>query len=490
MKGFGDLPYKNKGVFMKKLLSVFAAVLTVLPFVIIPEARAVSFPLKEAIVSESAMLINLDCDTVVHEKNADVKQMPGPLVNIMTAVIVLEECNDKKIDRSEEITLDPDVYTHIYDTMNKNGYSNDLPRVDLYDGDVLTVEDLLYCMMLTSSVEASETLAYHSGGKKVSAFVEKMNAKASEIGMTSTNFKNPTGMFDKDQYTTARDMAKLTQYALKVPGFKEIATTYNYAPKVPNPKTHPKSQNWSWTNSNLMMDSNDDHYYMGASGIKTGNLVNAGRNIVVMASKDGNTYLAILLKSPINDLDGNPKFFHIEDAISVFDWAFKHFSYQTILADTAEVGELKVDLADGNDYVLVRPKEEFSLLWNDEVDVSLIKKDKIVWDKKELRAPVKKGDKLGMLTLEYSGEELGTVEIVAVSDVKRSKSKYNFEAIKKFPKSDWFKNALKISAVLCLIYIMVCVYAWLLFKKKGKPLKPIYAVPKMEKKKKKNNNSK
>ena len=156
---------------MKRLLSVIAAVVMLLPFVYIPEAKAVNFPLKTPIQSESAMLINLDADIVIHEKNADVKQMPGPLVNIMTAVIVLEECKDL----NQELTLEPEIYQNVYESLNAHDYSEDLPSCDIKDGDVLTVTDLLYCMMLTSSVEAAETLAYHVGGKNTAAFVEKMN---------------------------------------------------------------------------------------------------------------------------------------------------------------------------------------------------------------------------------------------------------------------------------------------------------------------------
>ena len=126
------------------------------------------------------------------------------------------------------------------------------------------------------------------------------------------------------------------------------------------------------------------------------------------------------------------------------------------------------------------------MLWYDEVDISLIKKDKITWYKSSLSAPVKKGDVLGEVTLEYSGEKLGTIELVAVSDVERSKSKYNIEVIKRFPKSTWFRNAFIISLILCLLYIIICVYAWVVYKSKAKPMKPIYAVPKMDKKKKKN----
>lgn len=467
---------------MKKFLSAVAAAVLLLPFVYIPKASAINFPLKTPIQSESAVLINLDADTVVHEKNPDVKQMPGPLVNIMTAVVCLEEC--PSLD--EKLTLDPSVYSHIYDTLGARGFTDDLPDCDITDGDILTIKDLLYCMMLTSSVEAAETLAYHVGEKSVSAFVTMMNEKAAEIGMSSTNFTNPTGMYDENQYTTARDMAALTQYALEnVPGFENIATTYEYTPEVPNPENHVSQTNWIWKHTNVMMSQDSDDFYMGAKGIKTGNLVAAGRNIITLASKDGNNYLAVLLKAPFNDAEGNITFYHIDDAKKLFDWAFSHFSYQTILADTAEVGELPVTLADGNDYVLACPKEEFSLLWYDDIDISLIRKDNITWYESSVQAPVSKGDILGEVTLEYSGEKLGTVELVAVSDVKRSASKYNLYAAKKFKDSKWFKNAITISCVLCAIYIVICIYSLVVFKSKAKPLKPLYAVPKMDKNKKK-----
>ena len=95
----------NEGEHMKRLISVIAALALLMPFVYIPKAKAMSFPLKSPIQSESAVLVNLDADIILHEKNPDLKQMPGPLVNIMTAVIVLEECHDL----NKELTLDPEV---------------------------------------------------------------------------------------------------------------------------------------------------------------------------------------------------------------------------------------------------------------------------------------------------------------------------------------------------------------------------------------------
>lgn len=465
----------------KKIIAALSAAALVIPSINTMSAGAVNFTLKSTIQSESAILINLDSDVIIHEKNADTKQMPGPLVNIMTAVVCIEECPDL----NQEVTIDESVYSDLYVT----DYPDDLRFADIEDGDVLTYTDLLYAMMLTSSIEASQTIAYKLGEGSVTAFVDKMNAKAAELGLDDTHFTNPTGMYDPDQYTTARDMAELTQYALKTAHFDTICSTYSYTPSVPNLERHPDRESWVWFHSNIMMDADGDYYFAGCRGVKTANLELGGRNIAAMASKDGNNYLVVCLKSPLSNADGENTFYHLTDAITLFNWAFSHFSYQVVLADSAELGELPVSLAEGNNYVLAKPKEEITLLWYDEVDTSLISRDNITWYKTALQAPVKKGEPLGTVTLEYSGEELGTVELIAVSDVERSVSKYNLYAAKMFPKSNWFKKALIISCVLCTLYILICVYAYVVFKSRAKPVKPIYAVPKVEKKKKRRSSS-
>lgn len=461
---------------MKKIAAALAGILLLIPFTSSLSAQAINFPLKTPIQSESAVLINLDTDTIIHEKNADIQQMPGPLVNIMAAVVCLENCDNLE----EKITIDESVYSYLYNIE----YPEDLRYADIYNGDVLTVSDLIYAMMLTSSIEAAETLAYYVGNGNTSDFVDMMNDKAAELGCSSTNFTNATGMYDTNQYTTARDVAKITQYALSVPLFETIATTGEYNPSVPNLQNHETHTEWIWEHSNIMMDNENDYFYAGAKGIKTANLSAAGRNIVAMASRDGNNYLAVLLKSPVCDAEGINTYYHLDDAETLFDWAFNHFSYQVILSNTVEVGEIPVELADGNDYVLARPKEEFSLLWYDEFDTSLIKND-IIWDNEKLQAPIKKGERLGEVTLTYSGENLGTLELVAVSDVERSALKYNFYAAKMFIKSKWFIKALIISAILCFVYIVICFYAFMCHKNNSKPLKPIYAVPKVDKKRNK-----
>jgi len=466
---------------MKQLIAAASGILMLIPFVNSLNSEAINFPLNTQIQSESAMVINIDSDTIIHEKNPDVQQMPGPLVNIMTAIVCLENCEDL----NEEITVDEAVYSDLYSSR----YAEDIRDADIYDGDVLTINDLLYAMMLTSSVEASSTLAYHVGDGDINAFVDMMNAKAQELGCGSTNFTNPTGMYDMNQYTTARDMAEITMYALDVPLFEDIATTWSYTPSIPNFDNHPTQAEWYWTHSNIMMEEDGEYTYKGAKGIKTGNLSAAGRNLIALASRDGNNYMVVLLKSPLKDAEGKTQFYHLEDAIDIFDWAFDNFSYQVVLPATAEKDEVSVTLAEGNDYVLARPKEEVSMLWYDEVDTALIKSDgeNIKLDKESFQAPIKKGDRLGELTLTYSGEVLGTVELVAVSDVERSVSKYNLYAAKRFAKSEWFNKALLISSILSAVYILICIYSFICYKNNAKPVKSVYAIPKVGKKKKKRN---
>lgn len=462
---------------MKKLLSIIMAVTVILPFINNSTSKAFNFPMTSQLTSESAIVINLDSNITIHEKNADTKQMPGPLVNIMTAIVCLENCENL----SEEITMDSSVYSFY----EQSEHYSDIIYADIYDGDVLTIEDLLYAMMLTSSIEASQALAYHFGNGDPTAFVELMNQKATEIGCTATNFTNACGMYDTNQYTTARDMALLTKYALEVPMFEQIATTISYTPSIPNTERHPASAEdaWVWNHSNLMTDSTSQYYYNGAKGIKTGNLESFGRNIITMASKNGNNYLVVLMKSPLRDSDGERQFYHIEDAETIFDWAFNHFSYQVLLSDLKEIDEIEVELGDNSDYVLVKPEKEFSYLWYDNIDTALIKQETNCPD--IIQAPVKKGQKLGEVELKYSGETIGSVPLVAVSDVERSVSKYNIYAAKKFIDSQWFKKAIIISSILCGIYILLCIYAFMCYKNNQKPVKPIYAMPRFKNKKKK-----
>ena len=151
-------------------------------------------------------------------------------------------------------------------------------------------------------------------------------------------------------------MLKITQYALKVPRFEEIATAQSYTPTIRESKNH-TSGDWYWSNANTMMAEKSSYYYEGAKGIKTGNLEQAGRNLIMMCSKSGKNFLLILMNAPFTDGDGELQYYHLIDAEKLLDWCYNNFDYTSIIKEDDEVAEIPVSLAKGDGYVLVHAEK-------------------------------------------------------------------------------------------------------------------------------------
>lgn len=450
----------------KRIASIFLSMLFMCCFCVnVLTAGAISFTPSFDINSSAGLLINLDTDEVVYQKNADTQYMPGSLVQIMEAVIVLENCQNL----GTRITADASLYGKYADSE----YPDDIRFADIKDHDTLTVEELLYAMMLTSSVEASVMLANQFGNGSMSAFVDMMNARAQELGCTQTHFTNVTGMYDISQKTTANDMALITRHALSLNKFEQIATTVSFAPFSANQERH--DEDWIWTHSNLMVIPNSEYHMEGAKGIKTANLTAQGRNIITEASRDGNHFLVILLAAPFEDKDGHLKYYHIEDATTLFEWVFTHFSFRTILTDSAELGQISVKNGSNTDYVLVKPAKSYGMLWYDAADVNSITQD--IELRSNVSAPVNQGDVLGSVTLKFSGEEITTVDLVATSSVELSNMKYYLALAKHFPKTEWLGRAILFSILLSAIYIALCAYSHMQYLKRRKPVTPVHLKP-------------
>lgn len=435
---------------MKKIISVLSAILMCIYISSFNYCEAISFTPTFEVYSQSAYMINLDTKSVVYEKNADAQQMPASLVDIMTAIVVLESCQD-----TDSVTITADK--KLYDEFDEYEYPDDLRYADIFDGDTLTVTDYLHALMLTSSCEAANILAYHFGNQNISAFVDKMNKKAQEIGATNTFFTNPHGLYDPKQVTTAKDMAIITQYALTVPKFEDIATTEEYeVDPVSYATAH--EEDWMWNHSNIIMSAASDYYLYGVKGIKTGNLQLGGRNIITMGSSDGIKYLLVLLNAPFYDSEGNSRYYHLEDACQLLEWVFDNFNYQVLLSDDEEIAEVKVENSDGSGYVLVKPKEELSTLWYNDIDATSIQKN--IKLAENVKAPIKKGEKLGEIELKLSDEQIAVIDLVASTDVERSFLKFNLSMTKSFFSSVWFLIAIIVTIFISLIYLGLCIWAY------------------------------
>jgi len=435
---------------LKKAVSILLS--AVLIFGLSSEFRpkAISFSPNDTINSDSAVLYNTDTGTIVYEKKSDAQKNPAHLVQIMTAIVTLE----KKSNLTEKIAV-PAMALDF--TAYKEKYPEDEDSVitsEISEGEELSYEALLHIMLLGSSCESARTLAYYVGEGSVDNFVSIMNDTAKKIGCTNTNFTNPDGLYNENQYTTARDMTLITNYALKLPLFSEIVSKTEYNTGA----TNLDKDGIPVKNANVMMFPNSQYYYEGTNGIKTGRCERTGRCLISRATKDGSTYIVVLLCSPIRVGD-TEEFTHIDDARMLFNWAFSKLKYQIVVPSTEEITTVTINYSKGDDRLNLRPAEDVSCIWPITSSVSQIDKNDIRYVYSELNAPVKAGTKIAEITLKYGGSELGTVDLVAYNDCEMSQLKYATAVVETYFKSTALKKAIKVWIILSVIYIMICLYA-------------------------------
>ena len=214
--------------------------------------------------ASAEIAMELETGTVLKESNADLKLPMASTTKIMTAIIIVEDCN------LDEVITVPD------EAVGVEGSSIYLKKQEQID-----IKDLLYGLMLRSGNDSAAALAIHHSGS-IEKFVEVMNARAQEWGATSTHFKNPSGLPDDEHYTTARDLCNIARHAMQNPTFKEVVSTKSY-----------KGNFRSFVNKNKML-----YNYPGANGVKTGYTVKAGRCLVTSAERDGMDVITVVLNCP------------------------------------------------------------------------------------------------------------------------------------------------------------------------------------------------
>ena len=231
-------------------------------------AMMISAEESTKINAKAYTLYNPETNFFLCGENINQKLPMASTTKIMTALIAIEE-----LDPKEEIMI--------------TGQAVGVEGSSLYlaEGDIITVRDLIYSVLLQSANDASVALAMRIGGS-IDAFAEKMNERAKLIGATDTNFKNPHGLDESDHYTTAKDLALIAAAALKNETFREITSTYKYSFTMGD-KTR------ILVNHNKLLQQ-----YDGCIGIKTGYTKKCGRCLVSAAYKDGITLIAVTLSAP------------------------------------------------------------------------------------------------------------------------------------------------------------------------------------------------
>ena len=386
--------------------------------------------------SKAVYLVNLDTGNVIYEKNADAKMYPASLTKIMTAIVVLENIDD--LDGTE-ITFKP--YLEVM-MSEKNAQYGGISLGGLYRGDTLTARELLYAMMLPSANEAAVILADYVGDGSLDYFYDLMNQKAQELGCTGTHFSSANGLHEADNYTTAKDMYLITRYAMQNPDFAEIVSTTFYDGGL-----NIKGQNLYWNTTNKMMVKGSGYYYPYITGVKTGTTEEAGRCIVTTASRDGYSYLMVVMGAP---MEGDTNI-AMEETQKLYDWVFLTFRVKTITEQGESLVEVPLKLSWNKDHLKLMSGERFQALIPDDIDVASLTTEYELPN--YIKAPIKKGDFVGYLHFSLAGEELGQVELVSMENVDRNIFLFYVDLLSTMLRAYWFKFVVVFAVLSTLCYV-------------------------------------
>ncbi len=282
---------KLKRLFGMLMLTVLTALTAVHP------AMAATWPEQVAISAEGGIVMDADTGTVLYEKNIHNAYYPASITKILTALIVIENC-----DLDEMVTFSHNAVFNV-----EEGSSN--AALDV--GDTLSVRDCLYAMLLKSANEAANALAEHTAGS-IEAFSELMNEKAASLGCTDSHFANPSGLNNPDHYTSAYDMALIARAAFQNDTFVEIDSTLYY--DLPETKRNPDGLRIY--PGHRMLRKNSSLYYPGIIGGKTGYTSLAGNTLVTCAERDGLKLICVVLNGHTT---------HYTDTTAMLNWGFKNF---------------------------------------------------------------------------------------------------------------------------------------------------------------------
>ena len=420
-----------------RLFSLFAALIIVFTAVFSVSSSALTFECDVEQYSDSLLMVNLDTGMEVFSKEADTRRYPAALTKVMTYIVAAEAFDDFD-------TEIPIKQSCIDAVVNGGMYCS---GVDWYVGETMTVTDLLYAMMLPVGHDAAMVLADYVGEGKLQNFVDKMNAKAQELGCEDTHFTNPFGTHDDNHYTTARDLYKITKYAMGLPMFSKICDTATYYVR--------EDDDVPFITTNWMVDPGrgGEYYYVYATGVKNGSTQQAGRCLIANAVYEGYAYMCICLHAPYDEnKDENEQYCMIE-AANMFRWAFLNLSFVTPVTKDTPICEQKVDHAWDTESILLVPETDLNVILPDDYSEGDVK---IVPDNTDsVSAPINKGDIITTATVYYKGEAFTQINLVSNDNVGVSPILYTTDAIRGVLTSPWFLIAVGLVVVLFIIYVSV-----------------------------------
>ncbi len=375
-----------------RVLALLITLMTLLTNVNITYAAA------PALTAKAAVLIDASTGTVLYEKNSGSRMYPASTTKMMTALVALEAVENEEISLDQPLVLSEEANATL---------ASDGSGIGLKVGETMTLEGLLEGLLLASGNDAAVVIAEGISGS-LENFVIRMNEKAKELQLNDTNFVNPHGLHDEQHYSTAMDLARLAQAAMK----KEIFRNIVECAHIYLPATNMSDKRYFINTNNLVSRMRYPYYfYDKATGIKTGYTDQAGSCLVASAEDDGKSVIAVVLGTTDTAVSHN-------EAKAVLEHGLKDFNRQELAKRDEIFGEAKVkQAADGTKHILLSAIGNLYALFPKNGDAQKIE---IITDIPEkVYAPVKAGTKLGTAKFLYEGKVIGEVGLCSTMEIKR-----------------------------------------------------------------------
>ena len=360
---------------MKKILILFLFLM----FIVNIKAEE----LELAKNAKSAILIETSTGKILYEKDKDSKRSPASMTKIMTLLLAMEALENESIKLTDEVYI------------SKNASSMGGTQIFIEENTKIPLETLLKGIAIASANDAAVAVAEHIGGTKEN-FVKMMNEKAKSLGCKNTSFKNPHGLDEKNHYTTAYDLSLIAKELVKYDYALKLTSTYEDYINI-------KGENHWLVNTNKLI-----RFYEGMDGLKTGYTDEAGYCLTSTMKKNNMRLLGIVMKE-------DTKEHRTEDTISLMEYGFSMYGSQTVINKDEFEETTYISNAD-NRNVKYYLKDNVNLIVNKNTKNIDYKIDKKLYD---LKAPIKKNTKVGVLKISYDNKEY-SYDLIVKEDIKKA----------------------------------------------------------------------
>ena len=360
--------------------------------------QSVAFADELNLNSEAAILVEVSTGRILYEKNSTKQMYPASTTKVLTAILVIENC-----ELDEIVTVRESVLSNI-----PSGYVT----CNLQVGEQLSVKDLLYALMIPSANDAAYVLAEYVAGS-VEDFSVMMNDKARQLGCKSTHFVNPNGIHEDSHYSTAYDLYLIADYAMKNEFFRNLVATTEYT--LPATEKYPNEDRVLKTTNELLNENSRKYFYKNAIGIKTGYTSKAGNCLISGASRDGLEFIAVVLNGGTTNEGLNSRYV---DSKKLFEYAYDNFTLTKIIEKGSVVQTLEIENGTKEtkhlDLVI---DETITVVNNKSIDMNSVIPE--ITLKEVLEAPIAAGETIGTIKykvddIEYSAKLLAKTSVEKV----------------------------------------------------------------------------